>query len=103
MSLAPLRDALCTLHQAFRRPDIIGWRDDLAVIVELSHEAGARFELWLRENAPVSMRCDPSWIQTTGGADSIRSLTLDGVKVQWRVAMMALPGSAEGRPRPSAV
>lgn len=85
MTPAPLRDALSTLHAAFRRPDIIGGIED--VTVELAFEAGHRFEFWLAANAPAAMRCDPDWIKTTEaaheGAQAFRSVTIDGVRIKW--------------------
>ena len=91
MTLAPLRDALANVYRAFREPSIVDGRED--VVIEISLEAGARFELWLLGNAPASLRHDPNFIQQNTQGDlptAFRHVTLDGVRIRWPTKLMAV-------------
>ena len=85
MSIAPLRDALATIYRAFREPAIIDGREDITI--DISLEAGARFENWLIVHAPAEVR---NYIQQNTQRDlptAWRHVTIDGVRIRWPVKL----------------
>lgn len=91
MTLVPLRDALASIYRVFREPAIIDGREDITI--DLSLEAGARFEFWLAANLPTDLREDPTFIRQHKLADlptAWRHVTIDGVRIRWPVKLMAL-------------
>lgn len=88
MSLAPLRDALATIYRVFREPAIIDGREDITI--DISLDAGVRFESWLVANAPAELRLDPNFIQQRMQGDlpaAYRHVTIDGVRIRWPVKL----------------
>ena len=88
MSIAPLRDALATIYHVFREPAIIDGREDITI--DISLEAGARFESWLIAHAPAELRFDPNFITQRLQLElptAWRHVTIDGVRIRWPVKL----------------
>jgi hypothetical protein len=72
------RKALAALRTALRAPDIL--RSDEQIVVELPYDAGQRFELWIKLNAPPEALYSHDWFSDDG---PLRTFTIEGVKVRW--------------------
>lgn len=90
MGLFGVRDGLYRLRQALAEAGILADRDDLPTL-EISYEAGFRFEGWLAASMDSLTALDPKLLRTIDGERPMRVVTLDGFKVSWPLKRMALP------------
>lgn len=100
MSLSKLRDAFDAMRVALYVPGVLTSGDDFTI--ELPLDAGFRFEAWLIRNAPPLVYDAQFRAPEVLGADGLprRSVTFDGVKIQWPVRLEAFCDGTSG-PRPS--
>lgn len=90
MSLFGLRQALANLDDALADAGIAFDRKDITI--ELSYEAGKRFELWFLRNVNlVTMPMSQDWVESREGFDPVRWVELDGIKITWPLKLVALP------------
>ena len=94
---AVLLAGLQAVRSAFRQVDIVGVDDSLTV--ELSYDAGHRFECWFVANAAPQTSYDPEYCRTSDGPVPMRTINFHGVKVTWPVKRVALP-SGRSAPAP---
>lgn len=81
-----MRDALWVLTAALKQADVL--HDRGQITVRLDRDAGRRLEVWVRSNVMLSPRL-------AGGEDPVattRWLELDGIRFEWPVRVVALPG-----------